>query len=182
MLVQRPLLILAGVIAGSLAASAHAEVADATAAARSMTAPILMAQAAPAEASPAPATPGEPAAAATAASIWDGVFTEEQVARGKTAYTQSCGQCHSGSLRGSPGTPGLIGRAFARTWESVTVDGFYLFIRENMPAGQPRSLSDQQYTDIVSYILSRNGFPTGASELPPDEAAMGQITITLTEP
>ena len=33
-------------------------------------------------------------------SIWDGVYTEEQSARGKGLYSQECASCHCGELTG----------------------------------------------------------------------------------
>jgi hypothetical protein len=47
-----------------------------------------------------------------------------------------------------------------------------------MPYDSPGALSDQQYTDIVAYMLELNGVPAGTTELPADEAGLSQITIT----
>ena len=45
-----------------------------------------------------------------------------------------------------------------------------------MPADNPGSLMLEEYTDVIAYILSENGFPTGDNELDPDNG-MEQISI-----
>jgi hypothetical protein len=35
-----------------------------------------------------------------------------------------------------------------------------------MPDDAPASLTDQQYTDVVTFILSSNRYPAGKTELP----------------
>ena len=42
-----------------------------------------------------------------------------------------------------------------------------LFVRETMPGDDPGTLSTQDYTDIVAYLLVTNGVATG-SELTPE--------------
>ena len=46
-----------------------------------------------------------------------------------------------------------------------------------MPLGNPGILSDQEYLDIISYILKFNGYPTGGREVEPDPAKLGKIRI-----
>ena len=46
-----------------------------------------------------------------------------------------------------------------------------------MPLGQPRSLDDQTYLDIVTYILQFNGIPSANQKLAPDIRALEQIVI-----
>src|SRR5207247_198216 len=59
------------------------------------------------------AAPIEQAAPKT---IWDGVYTKEQAARGQQAYKQTCGYCHgpdmSGSEVGGELAPELVGVFF----------------------------------------------------------------------
>jgi hypothetical protein len=45
------------------------------------------------------------------------------------------------------------------------------------PPEQPGKLTPQQNADVVAYILSENGFPAGAAELPSDLALLKQIRI-----
>ena len=47
-----------------------------------------------------------------------------------------------------------------------------------MLPGSSRSLDDQAYLDIVTYILASNGIPSGSQKLTPDLPTLGQIVIT----
>ena len=58
-------------------------------------------------------TPGS-----TLPAIWGGVYTEQQAARGKDAYGNSCVGCHNLDLSGSRTGPPLTGAAFMTKWES----------------------------------------------------------------
>jgi hypothetical protein len=51
-----------------------------------------------------------------------------------------------------------------------------------MPANDPGSLSNQDVALVMAYILSFNQFPAGATALPADEAALGQINIVAEKP
>ncbi len=46
-----------------------------------------------------------------------------------------------------------------------------------MPKNYPGSLSEQEYVDVMSYLLSMNGMPAGAAELPSDSLALTRIKI-----
>ncbi|HYR84049.1 MAG TPA: c-type cytochrome [Terriglobia bacterium] len=95
-------------------------------------------------------------------SIWEGVFTVEQAARGKTQYETSCGRCHGADLSGGIGQQ-LKGDVFVRGWYGYPLNSLFSRIRSTMPSGAARSLSDDVYLDIVAYLLQANGFPSGSS-------------------
>jgi hypothetical protein len=46
------------------------------------------------------------------------------------------------------------------------------FVSANMPNGNPHSLSEDTYADIVAVMLQSNGFPSGKSELGTDTAGV----------
>ena len=46
-----------------------------------------------------------------------------------------------------------------------------------MPLDHPGSLSDEDNTDIVGFILQTNGFPVGSRDLPADIGVMNSIRI-----
>ncbi len=46
-----------------------------------------------------------------------------------------------------------------------------------MPQNSPGSLSRQQVADVMAYIFSRNGFPTGDKDLPKRPAYMTDIAF-----
>ena len=111
-------------------------------------------------------------------SVWDGVYTDEQAQRGETAYEQECATCHLADLLGDGIAPALTGAAFDFRWSDLSVGDMYVAIRATMPQGAPASLSPQGYADIVSYMLMKNDFPAGETELPTDEETLNQIIIT----
>ena len=53
----------------------------------------------------------------------------------------------------------------------------YDFVFENMPPGNPGSLSTDEYVDILAYFLSRNQYPAGANELPADPSTLRSIRV-----
>jgi hypothetical protein len=96
--------------------------------------------------------------------VWDGVYTADQAARGKAAYDVSCAVCHRPDLGGGQGRP-LTGAKFWESWGEDSLGSLYSVIRERMPEPAPHSLSDATYLDIVAYILQRNEYPAGTGEL-----------------
>lgn len=108
------------------------------------------------------------------ATVWSGVYTAEQAARGKTAYDASCSGCHGPYLEGfrTTGSAKALAREpFLDRWDGGTVDELYHFIRENMPkstaAIRSDGIPDATKLDIVAYILQVNEFPAGSSPLTP---------------
>ena len=115
--------------------------------------------------------------AAAGASVWDGVYTDEQTRRGETAYLQSCAGCHGTALEGGDMTPPLVGGAFTSNWNDLTAGDLFERIRTTMPLDRPGRLSRQQNADVIAFILKANGWPAGMAELAPEAAALKQIRI-----
>src|SRR5579863_926550 len=107
------------------------------------------------------------AAAACAApetrSVWSGVFTEAQAARGEAAYTAECSRCHKDDLSAYGGV--LVGQKFMDQWREDSLDSFFTILRQTMPRNAPASLGNGVYLDIVAYVLRMNAFPAGDKEL-----------------
>lgn len=117
------------------------------------------------------------AAAQETVSAADGVYTEEQAARGLEAYTQECAACHLDDLMGDGIAFALKGDAFHFRWGELSISDMMAAIRTTMPQGAPASLSPQAYVDIIAYMLQQNDFPSGDGELPPDDAELESIMI-----
>ena len=104
--------------------------------------------------------------------VWDGVYTEAQAARGITAFGQSCSGCHALAAEGkSP----LVGEPFWKSFAQKSVGDLLEFVSANMPNGTPGSLDESTYRDIVALMLKSNGFPAGTNELRRDTIADVQI-------
>ena len=91
-------------------------------------------------------------------------FTEGQVTLGRTAYDQSCAECHLASLRGTAHGPELVGTNFMAGWRDRPASELFDYIQAEMPPGGP-ALTDQQHLGIVAYILQSNGHTAGSEEL-----------------
>ena len=113
-------------------------------------------------------------------SAWDGVYNAEQVERGKTAYNALCARCHGETLGGGENSPALVDDVFFAFWGGKTVGALVEYTRTTMPSDGPGRISRKRCIDIAAYLLSANGFPAGANELPADLDALNQITITRT--
>jgi mono/diheme cytochrome c family protein len=120
--------------------------------------------------------------AQTSRSVWDGVYTDEQAKRGKTAYSAQCAMCHGEDLMGSDETPALTGGAFLANWSSLSVNDLFERVRVSMPANNPGHLTRQQNADILTWIFAFNKFPAGAAELPTQGESLKQIRIEGTKP
>ena len=113
-----------------------------------------------------------------AISAGSGVFTAAQAQRGKTEYVPSCAACHgAGLVPSNDDVPGLTGPPFEYSWHGKTVGERFERISTTMPYNAPKSLTSQQYADILAYILQFNGYPAGNDELAPDANALGHILI-----
>ena len=106
--------------------------------------------------------------------VWDGVYTEEQAARGGERFLTSCARCHGAELQGDNART-LTGEVFEEGFREASVGYLFDYVRENMPSGAGGSLSTNTYIDLVAFILSRNGFPSGTEELTPEAAPGIQI-------
>lgn len=95
----------------------------------------------------------------------DGVFSEEQVARGKLVYENSCQNCHQADFYQE-----RLGK-----WESKSVGALFESLATTMPADNVGSLASSEYLDVLAYVFSITGSPTGKGELTVD--TMDTITI-----
>jgi len=123
-------------------------------------------------------TPAVPAhSAETAISVWQGVYTKEQAARGKARYFSSCAVCHGALLQGDSDSPELAGTSFMKRWGDQSVGTLFAFAMSQMPVGRPGSLGAQGYADVIAHILATNGFPEGQRELTANGAVLENIII-----
>ena len=90
-------------------------------------------------------------------------YTAAQAASGAKLYATNCSQCHGVKLEGVSG-PALRG---ATMHGSQTIADIYGFMAQQMPAGNPGSLSGPTYAAIMAYVLKENGHPAGSVALTP---------------
>jgi len=115
-------------------------------------------------------------------SVWDGIYTEEQAARGNALYSQTCAACHAPDLSGGETAPALAGADFKSNWTGLSVDDLFERIKVSMPGDNPGSLSRQQTADILSFVFSVNRFPAGMSELVREAEVLKAIKFEAFKP
>ena len=100
-----------------------------------------------------------------------GVYNAVQVERGRNIYLGYCRSCHTVETHTGP--------KFEATWSGRPLSDLFLFMQEKMPKNEPGSLSDDEYVDVMTYVLKMNRMPAGKAELPVDTAALGRIRIAF---
>lgn len=98
-------------------------------------------------------------------SIWDGVYSSAQAARGRQAYDTSCAACHGPELKGVRDNRPLVGDRFWQDWGEDSLGTMFSVVQRTMPRNAPGSLTEQHYLDIVAYVLQKNGYPEGSADL-----------------
>lgn len=104
-----------------------------------------------------------------ATSTRTGVYTTEQSARGVDVYAGYCKSCHTPESH--------TGAVFAAKWRGRRLSELYEYIRDQMPKNAPGSLSDEEYADVLAYLLKMNRMPAGKQQLSTDAAALKSIRI-----
>lgn len=102
-------------------------------------------------------------------SVLSGVFTAEQVEKGRTAHRAFCLSCH--------GSEAYTGEPFETMWIGRTVFDFFDALRTTMPNDEPGKLTTEEYVDVTAYILNLNGYPPGATPLSYDENELRKVKI-----
>ena len=114
-------------------------------------------------------------------SVLDGVFTSAQARRGGELYNQSCVSCHGPDFKGDEMAPSIAGNDFIVFWTEVPVGSLFERIKVSMPADGPGRLTDEEYVDVVAYLLDANSYPAGDQELPAEKVALDAIMIVAAE-
>ena len=92
-------------------------------------------------------------------------YTESQAQSGQSLYIQSCAACHLPDLTGSFEAPALNDANFQGNWANRNVSELVDLLRQTMPPQAPASLTEQQYIDIIAYLLSANDIASGSTDL-----------------
>ena len=122
------------------------------------------------------------AAAGQARTTWDGIYTEEQAARGEGLYQEWCASCHAPDLSGGDLAPGLVGGEFVWNWSGITVGQLFERLRISMPQENPSRVTRAQKADILAFMLYVNEFPAGEHELADRTNMLEQIMFEAIQP
>lgn len=117
------------------------------------------------------------------------VFTSAQAEAGRKAVEETCGKCHTVTLRGRNGNPGelppidslseayqkfigprrwvppLAGPAFIGKWGSKTAAELIARFQETVPYFPPEGMNDETTVNITAYVLQVNGARAGTLPL-----------------
>ncbi len=77
--------------------------------------------------------------------LWSTLVVADSVERGNEVFGAHCARCH---------LPLEMRSRVQEIWAGREADAFYQKIKLSMPGETPGSLTDQQYLDVTSYILS----------------------------
>jgi cytochrome c553 len=125
----------------------------------------------------APATPASSAAAVGERNTSAGVFTDAQATQGGRLYRDRCASCHGARLEGKEVAPAISGPVFLANWTGLTVDELFERIQTSMPSDNPGTLTRDEVSQLVAFILRTSRFPAGTTALPSDAEALKAITI-----
>jgi len=104
-------------------------------------------------------------------------FTQEQIDSGKALYKETCQICHGSSLaNGQFGTP-LKGSFFQDKWKGKSLGELLTFVFEKMPPDKLMSLTPEEYTGAVAYILSRNDIAVSATAMSTDKETLKSVML-----
>lgn len=98
---------------------------------------------------------------APTANLW---YTQQQADIGRREFNTSCAACHGYSM-------------FTRFLKFRTADRFYDKISGSMPRWAPASLPEQDYVNILAYMLQETGFAPGNVPLTSERARLRQIVL-----
>ena len=105
-------------------------------------------------------------------------FSDEQSSRGEKRYKKDCQECHGDNLKGglNGGAP-LRGRAFEEKYlRGAPASAMFALMSTSMPPNSPGRYSATTYSELMAYILDKNGFRPSAP-LPSELDALDGMLI-----
>jgi mono/diheme cytochrome c family protein len=121
-------------------------------------------------------------AAQSAASQWDGVYTDAQATRGAALYAQQCETCHGAELEGEGHAPPLVGESFATSLNGSPLWELFDKVQSTMPATAPGSFTPAETADVIAYMFRKAKYPAGTNELPQTKDALTAIKFLAAKP
>ena len=91
-------------------------------------------------------------------------YTEDQARAGQLVYESVCASCHMANLQGDFDAPELAGPNFLNSWGGREVNELFDYMQATMPLAGSKP-SDESFTNIIAYILERNGQEAGSARL-----------------
>jgi alcohol dehydrogenase (cytochrome c) len=118
------------------------------------------------------------AGGAFAAQTGDGGYSPAQAKRGAAVFAAKCADCHGANLEGASASA-LTGPESLQRWAGQTAADLFARVK-TMPYGSPNTLKDAEYTDVLAFLLEKNGLASGKRDL--TTAAMPKIQVAAAAP
>jgi mono/diheme cytochrome c family protein len=93
-----------------------------------------------------------------------GWYTTAQATSGAKAYQKACSSCHGAKLQGGMG-PVLVGKQFWLNYGGKKVSTLWSTVHTEMPMSTPGSVSAISSTNIMAFLLQKNGVNAGPTPL-----------------
>ena len=123
-----------------------------------------------------PVVPGETLLHAQFVEREPATYTVDQADTGLQLYQQHCSTCHGENLDDGPFAPPLRGVEFQAKWQVRSLEVLFAETSETMPQDRPGSLSDEEYVQLLAFMLQENGIDPGATELPSDPDVLATLS------
>jgi mono/diheme cytochrome c family protein len=91
---------------------------------------------------------------------------EDQLAAGSDVYAEACAKCHGDEGQGGTGPVVIGGSRRIAAYETTT--RVYDYISRTMPFDNPGSLSEDEYWNVIAYLLDENSLLPAETVLGPD--------------
>ena len=80
-----------------------------------------------------------------------------------------CQSCHTPTVHAGP--------PFRKVWFGRTLGELFGYLRREMPKSDPGSMSDEDYSLALAYLLKINGMPAGSEPLAADSTVLHSIRL-----
>lgn len=104
-----------------------------------------------------------------ARSTADGIYTREQADQGRDLFALACQSCHAPTQHSLP--------PFRTRWFGRTLGDLFGYLRREMPQTDPGTLTNEEYAQLVAYLMRINGMRPGLDALAADSAALHTFRI-----
>lgn len=103
----------------------------------------------------------------------DGVYTKEQADGAKKQFDKICADCHPFTVAAKKKEKDLpLGEEpFFQSWEGRPLSEMISTIALTMPNDGSATVTDEEATSLVAYILQQNGYPAGSKPLTKEMAS-----------
>jgi len=115
----------------------------------------------------AAANPSGSPLAAQELTINAAVYSSEQAKDGRKLFRKHCKTCHQEDYFDT----------VMQVWNGETLHELFSVMAATMPQSNPGSLRDQEYLDVLAYVLSSLGYPSGSEALESSHLTTTRIAL-----